>query len=296
MFQSKCYLAVLFIVLSVESYTVRPWAALYTKHNKLSYSRQLLAYCGDETSFKNEAILQSVMHSDVNPTLLNEGNTTSPALPDNERLTPLSNHEQAVLDHETTLKLEIEALKTQLRSERYLLSKVKDEVSENGLDAFHIIQAKVNDFKKKSIVEQKQRVEHNKREFVEMMIPILHAFRNVSKTVPANNERGNSIHASFNSLLSNILAVFERLGYTEFSAEIGSKLDTRQHEIMHTVEVEEGGGQILATIGEPGLVCNDGSVIRKAQVVVSQLRIGTNTSNNLNSSIQSYSLDSIKLN
>lgn len=62
------------------------------------------------------------------------------------------------------------------------------------------------------------RVERSKREFVEKMLPVLDEFRNATLAVPPDTEKEATMHKSFESLLGNVLAVFEKYGYSEYSA------------------------------------------------------------------------------
>lgn len=50
------------------------------------------------------------------------------------------------------------------------------------------------------------------------MLPVVDAFRNAPLVALATTEREKNMHKSYGSLLSNILTVFGKYGYAEFSA------------------------------------------------------------------------------
>ena len=127
-------------------------------------------------------------------------------------------HEFAIKALESQIKSEILVLETKLKTERVALSKVKDRVSESGKNGYFIVQAKVAEFQKVKVVEQKSRVTRNKREFVMKMLPVVDAFRAAPLVSPSSTEREISMHKSFGSLLESILVVFEKYGFSEYDA------------------------------------------------------------------------------
>jgi hypothetical protein len=60
------------------------------------------------------------------------------------------------------------------------------------------------------------KVESNKKDFVQKMLPIVDAFRDAPEKAPASTERQENMHKNFGSLLSGILTVFNKFGYEEF--------------------------------------------------------------------------------
>lgn len=180
----------------------------------------------------------------------------------------LDPQQQAIANYEQKLAKDLENLERKLRTERQSLSKLRDKISESGKNGYFIVQAQVNEFQKRRDKDQKTRVERNKREFVEKMLPVLDEFRAAPNVAPADTEREHTIHTSFASLLDNLLVVFEKYGYKEFDAEVGTKLNPQLHQVVDVVEQEEAG--IILESVRKGLRHNDGNVIRPAQVVASQ--------------------------
>lgn len=64
--------------------------------------------------------------------------------------------------------------------------------------------------------DQKIKIDQNKREMVEKMLPVIDMFRSASIRAPASNEREESMHKNFGALLDNILLVIRKLGYEEY--------------------------------------------------------------------------------
>ena len=94
------------------------------------------------------------------------------------------------------------------------------------------------------------------------MLPVLDAFRAAPEQAPAETERESAMHKSFASLLDSLLVVFQKYGYTEFDAQLGSKLDARRHQIVHVEEQEEAG--IILEVVRKGIVHVDGTIVRYA--------------------------------
>lgn len=144
--------------------------------------------------------------------------------PEESEVAELDPHEEAVKALESQIKSEIVMMETKLKTERVALSKVRDRISESGKNGYFIVQAKVAEFQKIKIVEQKSRVTRNKREFVMKMLPVVDAFRAAPIISPSSSEREVSMHKSFGSLLESILVVFEKYGFSEYDA--GTYLST----------------------------------------------------------------------
>ena len=138
--------------------------------------------------------------------------------PEESEVVELDPHEVAVKAMEAQIKAEVLVLETKLKTERVALSKVKDRISESGKNGYFIVQAKVAEFQKVKVVEQKSRVTKNKREFVMKMLPVVDAFRAAPIVSPSSSEREISMHKSFGSLLESILVVFEKYGFSEYDA------------------------------------------------------------------------------
>lgn len=206
-------------------------------------------------------------------------------------------HEFAIKALESQIKSEILVLETKLKTERVALSKVKDRVSESGKNGYFIVQAKVAEFQKVKVVEQKSRVTRNKREFVMKMLPVVDAFRAAPLVSPSSTEREISMHKSFGSLLESILVVFEKYGFSEYDAgnlisffwirygtahtidniirsvklirnphhdvirtEIGGVLAPARHQVSEIIDGEVGG--VVASQSRRGMVDKDGEVVR----------------------------------
>lgn len=67
-------------------------------------------------------------------------------------------------------------------------------------------------------MDQKNRVNRNKKEFVEKMLPVVDSFRHAREKSPPQTEREENMHVSYGSLLTGILTVFEKYGFKEFEA------------------------------------------------------------------------------
>ena len=124
---------------------------------------------------------------------------------------------EAIKQAEQALQTQLDVLENTLRSERLMLSKIKNKVSESGKNGYFIVQAQVNEFLKRKDSEQKIRVSANKREFVNKMLPVVDAFREAPKISVAVTEKETKMHQNFGSLNNQILLAFEKFGYTEFS-------------------------------------------------------------------------------
>ena len=99
-----------------------------------------------------------------------------------------------------------------LRSERLLLARTKDKISESGKNGYFIIQAQVANYLKNKEMEQKESVAANKKEFVLKMLPVVDSFRDAPVIAPANTEREAKMHESFGALLKGVLDVFNKYG------------------------------------------------------------------------------------
>ena len=132
--------------------------------------------------------------------------------------TPLDPKEQLIKIKEDMLNSQIKQIESFITNERSNIIRLKDKISESGKTGFFIVQAQVAEFNKKKEQESKQRIKSNKKEFVLQMLPVIDSFRNAPKISPATTEREHNMHKNFGSLLSNILSVFQKYGYKEFSA------------------------------------------------------------------------------
>ena len=172
----------------------------------------------------------------------------------------LSPYEQAVKDLETSLRSEVSTLESMLKSERTSLLKTKDRVSESGKNGYFIVQAQVAEFQKKRDADQKSRVTRNKREFVLKMATVVDEFRAAREVAPPTNEREEKMHSTFESLLNSILTVFNKYGYEEYDAEVGSKLVPNKHQVAEVVEGEEDG--VIVRQLKRGIMNKDGEILR----------------------------------
>jgi molecular chaperone GrpE (heat shock protein) len=127
-------------------------------------------------------------------------------------------HAEAIKALEKELQSELTSLEAVLKAERLSLSRTRDRVSESGKNGFFIVQAQVADFQRKRDADQKARVERNKKEFIEKMIPVVDAFREAPVSSPASTEKEENMHKNFGSLLQGILTVFGKYGFEEFNA------------------------------------------------------------------------------
>ncbi|KAJ1416961.1 hypothetical protein B484DRAFT_454125 [Ochromonadaceae sp. CCMP2298] len=176
---------------------------------------------------------------------------------------------EAIREREMALAAELSLLDGQLRTERKSLTTLRDKISESGKNGYFIVQAQVSDFMKKRDAEQKRRVERNKREFVEKMLPVVDAFRAAPSIAPATEEKGETMHKSFSSLLDSLIIVFEMYGYTEYAAVVGEKLDPFKHQIIEVRQTEEGEMNVILEAVRTGVMDPQGVAMRKASVVVS---------------------------
>eukprot|EP01038_Epipyxis_sp_PR26KG_P006637 gene6637-9111_t len=173
---------------------------------------------------------------------------------------------EATIAYEKSLQLEVNKLESILRTERVQLTKLKDKASESGKNGYFIVQAQVNDFLKRKTVEQKERVQQNKKEFVVKMLPVVDSFRSSREIYPPTTDREENMHKTFEALLTGVLNVFDKFGFKDFEPEVGDKLNALKHEIVHVEEADEDG--IIVSTVRKGTINSDGEVIRKAQVVV----------------------------
>ena len=180
---------------------------------------------------------------------------------------PLTPQQKAIAEKEKELKNQLENLENQLRKSRVDLIRVRDKISESGKNGYFIQQAQVAEFLKKKDVEQKERVERNKRDFVLKMLPVVDLFREAPTKAVANTEREEQMHKSFGSLLTSILTVFEKYGYKEFHPEIGTKYEPSKHQVNEMVVDPDNDGLILTTISS-GWSSDDGDVIKRSLVNV----------------------------
>jgi molecular chaperone GrpE (heat shock protein) len=122
----------------------------------------------------SEATIENVVETDGNATEAVVG------------LTPM---EQAVEDYEKKLAMQLKDAEVRLRSERMLLTKLKDRESESGKNGFFMVQAQVNEFQKRRDSDQKKKVLKNKRDFVEKMLPVVDAFQKAEANAPASTDQ-----------------------------------------------------------------------------------------------------------
>lgn len=195
--------------------------------------------------------------------------TTTVAEADNSTIT-IDPIEVAIKDRENELKVKIERLESTLRSEKAKLLKLKDRVSESGKMGFYMVQAQVHDFQKKRDTDQSNLVEKSKRDFVVKILPIIDNFREAESLAPATNEREQSMHKNFGSLLSNILSVIEKYGYKEFDAVVGNKLDSHRHKVVKVIKGEEDG-LIVEELKKGVIHSSNGEIIRPAFVVATTI-------------------------
>ena len=182
----------------------------------------------------------------------------------------MSETERAVKAEEERLTQELKSLEDKLRAERRELIKVKDKISESGKTGFFMVQAQVSEFLKRKDKEQKSRVENNKRDFVQRMLPIIDMFREARAMAPPEegNERQENMHATFGSLLDSILIVFEKYGYREFTPDEGSTLRPLEHEVLELEEVDnDRDGQVLRVVRAGIRNENDDTIYRRACVI-----------------------------
>jgi molecular chaperone GrpE (heat shock protein) len=191
---------------------IRTSRGLLPYRNELLRSFRLFSATDPEsesTTVENEEVEEQEAGEEGDETEATEGKIESKEL---------SPYEKAVHDLESKLRTEVVNLESLLKVERVSLSKLKDKVSESGKTGFFMVQAQVADFQKKKDIEQKARVERNKKEFVQKMLPVVDAFREARELAPPATEREENMHKNFGSLLSGILTVFEKYGYQEFDA------------------------------------------------------------------------------
>jgi len=179
----------------------------------------------------------------------------------------LSETEKAVKACEEELAKELRALEEKLCQERRSLSRTKDKVSESGKPGFFMIQAKVSEFLKRKDKEQKSRVEANKRDFVQKMLPIIDLFREAPAKAPATSERELTMHATFGSLLDSIMVVFGKYGYAEFTPEVDVPLSPTEHEVVEMEDVEGKDGLVLRVLRAGIKKAGETGVFRRARVV-----------------------------
>jgi molecular chaperone GrpE (heat shock protein) len=79
------------------------------------------------------------------------------------------------------------------------------------MHAIHFLQRKKD-------AELKHKVERNKKEFVDKMVPIVEMFRSAPSAVPGETEREQNMHKNFGSLLSSIVTIVEKYGYKDLIA------------------------------------------------------------------------------
>ena len=174
----------------------------------------------------------------------------------------------ALIEQEKEVKAAFKKLEDELRSERFALRKTKDKLSESGKTGFFIIQAQVNEFLKRKESEQSKRVSNYRRQFVEKMLPIIDLFRNAPLKYPPTTEKEKNMHESFSSLLDSIIIVAEKYGYKEFTPEIGSTLNPKEHEVVEMV-VDEVGDKVgtVVEVRRNGVKEREEDIFRRAQVV-----------------------------
>jgi molecular chaperone GrpE (heat shock protein) len=206
----------------------------------------------------------------VDSEVVEEGEETEQAAdaPAAEEVKELSPYEKAVQELENKMKAEVSSLEAMLKNERNNLLKTKDKVSESGKNGFFIVQAQVAEFQKKRDADQKSRVVRNKHDFVQKMLPVVDAFRAAREVAPPTNEREEKMHNNFGSLLSSILNVFEKYGYEEFDAEVGTKLIPAKHQVSEVVDGAEDG--LVVSQIKRGIATKEGEVLRRALVVASK--------------------------
>lgn len=170
------------------------------------------------------------------------------------------------------LNLQVAELESKIRSERILLTKTKDKLAESGKTGFFMVQAQVNDFLRKSDIQQKEKVAMNKREFALKILPVIDSFRMAPTIAPATSEKENSMHTAFSSLLTGILTVLEKSGFQEFSPAVGDVIDPLKHTVVSVENVtDENDEGKITTLLKPGVLDVDGSVLRRASVVASRV-------------------------
>ena len=99
------------------------------------------------------------------------------------------------------------------------------------------------------------------------MLPVVDLFREAPTKAVANTEREEQMHKSFGSLLTSILTVFEKYGYKEFQADIGTKYEPSKHQVNEMIVDTENDGLIITTISN-GWISDDGDVVKRAVVNV----------------------------
>lgn len=175
---------------------------------------------------------------------------------------------------EEELSAQVKALETELRNERNALIRLRDRMSESGKNGYFIQQAKVADFLKEKEAEQKARVAKNKKEFVLKILPVVDSFREAPSLLAPTTEKEENMHKSYGSLLKSIVNVFDKYGYKEFAAEVGSKYDSNRHQVANVVEGKEDG--IVVAALSSGMLDNENVVIRRALVNVSKVTTDAN--------------------
>jgi|EP00596_Hydrurales_sp_CCMP1899_P002574 molecular chaperone GrpE (heat shock protein) len=173
--------------------------------------------------------------------------------------------QKATKKYETTLRKEFEYLESALKSERGLLNLKRDKISTSGKNGYFFVQAEVAEYQKKQAVQQKARVNANKKEFVLKMLPVVDAFRAAPTIAVGQNEREESMHKNFGSLCNSIIVVFEKYGYKEYDAEVGGKLNPARHTVLEVIDGEVDG--LVASQLKCGIADKDGDVLRRAVVI-----------------------------
>ena len=191
---------------------------------------------------------------------------SSNTVPPNINATAIDPREQAIKDIEKKLQLEVETLENILKSERQLLSKTRDKLTESGKTGFFMVQAQVNEFLKRKDSEQKKKVDMNKRDFVEKMLPVVDSFRGAIGIAPPTSEREENMHKNFGSLLNGIMIAFEKYGFKEFIPAVGDALDPVKHQVQSLVVNESSNGKIVELI-RPGMADKDDNILRRAVVI-----------------------------
>jgi molecular chaperone GrpE (heat shock protein) len=179
----------------------------------------------------------------------------------------LSETKKAIKAREEELANELRVLEEKLCQERRMLSRTKDNVSESGKPGFFMIQAKVSEFLKRKDKEQRNRVEANKRDFVQKMLPIIDLFREAPTKAPATSERERTMHATFGSLLDSIMVVLGKYGYAEFTPEVDMPLSPTEHEVVEMEDVEGKDGLVLRVLRAGVKKAGDEGIFRRARVV-----------------------------
>ena len=103
------------------------------------------------------------------------------------------------------------------------------------------------------------------------MATVVDEFRAAREVAPPTNEREEKMHSTFESLLNSILTVFNKYGYEEFDAEIGSKLVPTKHQVAEVVEGEEDG--LIVRQLKRGIMNKDGEVLRYVLFLINTLNL-----------------------